>query len=221
MTGPGVLFTLVLVLSAAGATAGVIRPRPRSESSPGVAANERISSLTGALLLVLAGGIGVTILRIRDLLPEHYLIGLLMLGPLVLKLGSIGYRFVRYYTRDPAYRRAGPPHLLLRLSAPLLVVATLVVFATGIELWLFGYRHGTWWFQAHVVSFLVWTALLGIHLLGHTRRSVEAVAEEMTLNARTALAGRGLLIASLVSGGVLAVASLLYASPFPPPLGSG
>jgi hypothetical protein len=221
MTGPGVLFTLVLVLSAAGGTAVVIRPRPRNEPSQGVAVNERISSLAGAFLLVLAAGIGVTVLRIRDLLPEHYLIGFLMLGPLVLKLGSTGYRFARYYTRNPAYRRVGPPHLLLRLSAPILVVATVAVFTTGIELGLFGYRYGTWWFQAHVVSFLVWTAFLGIHLLGHTRRSVEAVAEEMTLNTHSALTGRGLLIASLVSGGVLAVASLLYASPFPPPFGSG
>ena len=214
MTAPGVLFLVVLLLSVMAGGAGLIRTRPAAEPGCGVAANERITSLTGAILLVLAIGIGVTVLRIGDLLPEHYLIGFLMLGPLTLKLGSTGYRFVRYYSGDVAYRLAGPTHIVLRMSAPLLIAASIAVFATGIELWLFGYRFGTWWFQAHVVSFLVWTAFLGIHLLGYTRRSAKAVADEVALSLGGAGTRRGLIIASLGVGALLAAASLLYDSPF-------
>lgn len=221
MTGPGVVFLLLIALAGAGGAAGAIRSNRRYDVAPGVAANERLSAVTGALLLVLSGGIGVTILRIGDLLPEHYLIGFFMLGPLALKMGSTGYRFVRYYTASAAYRQAEPPQVVLRLSAPFLVLATIAVFATGIELWLFGYRFGAWWFQAHVVGFLAWTAFLAVHLLGHTRRSAAAAWEELTVRLSDSFTRRGLVIAWLLLGAALAAASLLYVSPFPTPTGSG
>jgi hypothetical protein len=47
---------------------------------------------------------------------------------------SSGYRFARYYTRDRAHRRKGPPPALLRWTAPGVVVTTLVVLVTGV--WL-------------------------------------------------------------------------------------
>ena len=222
MTGPGVVFLLLVGVTTAGGAAGIMRPRRRTDVQPGVAVNESISALSGALLLVMAAAIGVTILRIDDLLPEHYLIGFLMLGPLALKLGSTGYRFMRYYTGNPSYREAGPPPSVLRLTAPLLVLATVAVFATGIELWLFGARFGGWWFQAHVVSFLVWTFSLGVHLLGHARRSAQASwAEVVAGGSNRAVTSRGLVIGSLILGAVLAAVSLLYASPFQLPGGSG
>ena len=210
------------VSTAAGGVARTTRPDRGPAVALGVAANERISALAGALLLVLAAGIGVTILRIGDLLPVHYLIGFLMLGPLGLKVSSTGYRFVRYYTGSPSYRQAGPPPIVMRLRAPLLVLATLAVFGTGIELWLFRYRLGSWWFQAHIVSFLIWTFSLGVHLLYHTRRSAEVTWTELAAGRSTsAFTRRGLAIGSLVLGAVLAAVSLLYASPFPLPGGSG
>ena len=36
-------------------------------------------------------------------------LGVLLIGPVALKLASTGYRFVRYYTSEPRYRRKGPP----------------------------------------------------------------------------------------------------------------
>jgi hypothetical protein len=215
----GLVFLVVLVLATASGATGAMRSDRRVEVAPGVAANERISAVTGAVLLVLAAGIGVTILRIGDFLPEHYLVGFLMIGPIGLKLGSTGYRFLRYYTGSTSYLRAGPPQLVLRLSAPFLVAATVAVFATGIELWLFGYRFGVWWSQAHAVSFLTWTVLLAVHLLGHTRRSAAALWEEVGAGAGDASTRRGLVIGSLLLGAALAALSLFYASPFPIPTG--
>jgi hypothetical protein len=91
---------------------------------------------------------GVTVLSVRRLLPEHLLLGFLLIPPLALKMASTGYRFGRYYNADPESRRAGPPQLLMRLIAPIVVISTVAIFATGIELWLFGLRFGSIWVEA-------------------------------------------------------------------------
>jgi len=70
----------------------------------GTEGNERLTVLTGLLLIVLLAVLGVTIIRIGQLLWLHLFLGLVLLGPVALKLGSTGYRFARYYTSDPAYR---------------------------------------------------------------------------------------------------------------------
>src|ERR1700722_19653051 len=88
----------------------------------GTDGNEQLTAMTGAILIVLLAVIGVTILRMGQLISVHLFVGLLLLGPVALKVGSTGYRFVRYYTRDPAYRRKGPPETLLRVIAPIVVL---------------------------------------------------------------------------------------------------
>jgi len=198
----------------------VIGPNPPivdgpEDADPGVLANERITSLTGALLVVLLVMIGVTVLSVRQLLPQHFLLGFLLIPPLLLKMASTGYRFVRYYTRDPSYRRTGPPRLLLRLLAPVVVISTVALFVTGIELWLFGLRFGSIWIEAHKLSFMVWLPATGIHVVGHLVQTGEAVAEEVTSGAvdRT-LTRRSLVAGSLLAGIVLAIATLSYQSPF-------
>ena len=40
--------------------------------------------------------IGVTIPELRQLISVHLFVGLLLLGPVALKMVSTGYRFVRY-----------------------------------------------------------------------------------------------------------------------------
>ncbi len=44
----------------------------------------------------------------HGLLVAHMFIGLVLIPPVLLKLGSTGYRFARYYTGAPAYRAKGP-----------------------------------------------------------------------------------------------------------------
>jgi len=73
----------------------VIGPNPPfvdgpEDADPGVLANERITSLTGALLVVLLVMIGVTVLSVRQLLPQHFLLGFLLIPPLLLKMASTG-----------------------------------------------------------------------------------------------------------------------------------
>src|SRR5436305_9445058 len=100
------------------------------EADPGVAANERLTALSSAVLFVLLGLIGITVLRVRGLLPQHLFLGFVLIPPLAVKMASTGYRFVRYYLGDAPYRRAGPPQLYLRLLAPVVVLSTIGVFVT-------------------------------------------------------------------------------------------
>jgi hypothetical protein len=109
----------------------------------------------------------VTILQKVQLISVHLFVGLLLIGPMTLKMASTGYRFARYYTHDPAYRRVGPPPLPLRAIAPLVVASTLAVFASGIVLLFEGPTHRGPLVGIHKASFIVWVAFTGLHVLGH------------------------------------------------------
>jgi hypothetical protein len=157
---------------------GPIAPALRPPSSPahalcrlltagGTIGNERLTAATGVVLLVLLAALGVTILMIGSLLSEHMFLGLLLIPPVALKMASTGYRFARYYTANPAYRRKGPPATPLRLLAPLVVISTVVVFASGVALLLLGPSSRGSLLLIHKASFFVWIAVTAIHVLAH------------------------------------------------------
>jgi hypothetical protein len=133
----------------------------------GTDGNEQLTAMTGVVLIVLLAVIGVTILRKSQLISVHLFVGLLLIGPVALKMASTGYRFVRYYMRSRAYRRKGPPLPALRLIAPALVISTVVVFASGVVLLFEGPAHRGSWVLIHKASFIVWLIFTGLHLLGH------------------------------------------------------
>jgi hypothetical protein len=136
-------------------------------SAGGTDGNERLTVSTGLVLIVLLAVLGMTILRIGQLLWIHLFVGLLLIGPVALKLASTGYRFMRYYTREPRYRRKGPPAPALRMLAPLVVLSTLVVFASGVALLLLGPSSRSSLLLVHKASFFLWLAVTAIHVLGH------------------------------------------------------
>ena len=132
----------------------------------GVAGNSRLTAALGAVLLVLLAAEGATIPFIGQLREEHILIGVLLLGPIAAKLASTGYRFARYYLGSEAYRRKGPPPLVLRLLAPGVVFTTVALFGTGVALLLVG-RPNDQLIFLHQASFIAWVALMTVHVLGH------------------------------------------------------
>ena len=223
MTKFGVVFLLLVAMTTAVGIARPLHPEREAPTAPGVAANQRLTALAGALLVILTAAIAVTILFIQPLLPEHYVVGFVFIPPLALKLASTAYRFARYYAGQPAYRLAGPPPALLRfVIAPVLVLSVLAVFATGLELWLFGLRFGTAWMIAHTLSAAVFVPVAGLHLVARARPSTAAaLAEFRASRHREAISGRALVIGSLLLGASLAAASLLYATPFPPAAAGG
>jgi hypothetical protein len=133
----------------------------------GTDGNERLTVQIGAVLLLGLAVLGVTIVRIGQLTWLHLFLGLLLVGPVLLKMASTGYRFTRYYSKDPAYLRKGPPPLPLRLLGPLVVLSTVAVFATGIVLLLLGPSSRSTWLLLHKVAFFVWLAATALHVLGH------------------------------------------------------
>src|SRR5579863_1163327 len=177
----------------------------------GVPGNEELTAVTGVLLIVLLAVLGVTILRIRQLIWLHLFIGLLLIGPVLLKMASTGYRFVRYYTRDAEYVRKGPPEIALRLIAPMVVISTVAVFATGIGLMIVGPTDRNPMLLLHKVSFIVWVVFTSFHILGHLPAVGRALGvggrQRAQLTAATpGGAGRWLaLTGALVGGAVLAI----------------
>src|SRR4051812_38254085 len=135
----------------------------------GVRGNEILTSAAGAVLVLLLIAEGLTTLDLRGLLREHLILGLVLIPPVVLKLGSTGYRFGRYYTRARAYREKGPPALPLRLLAPVLVVSALVLFTSGVLLFAAGHRTHTM-LQIHDASFIVFGIAWVPHVLWYLPR---------------------------------------------------
>ena len=131
--------------------------------------NERLTATTAVLLVLLLAVEGLTILFIRPLLTLHMFVGVMLVPPVLLKLGSSGYRFVRYYTGNLAYREKGPPWLVMRLLAPVLVATTVVVLGSGVYLLATGERVGAW-VGVHKAAFTVWLAVASVHVLVYVWR---------------------------------------------------
>jgi hypothetical protein len=200
-----------------GATAPAVQQAPSRARAAltggGTGGNEEVTARTGILLVALLAVLGVTIIGIGQFIWLHLFLGLLLLGPVALKMGSTGYRFARYYTRNQTYRDKGPPELLLRLLAPSVVITTVIVFASGIVLLFEGPKSRGIWLSLHKVSFFVWLAAMALHVLGHLPglprqlRGVEPV--EALGGAPPGQAGRWILLGgSVVAGAVLAIVLL-------------
>jgi hypothetical protein len=186
------------------------RTRAGTIAGGGTAGNELLTAVTGVVLLVLLAALGVTIIRIGQLLWLHLFLGMLLIGPLALKLASTGYRFVRYYSGDTAYRREGPPALLPRLLGPGVVLSTLIVFASGVALLFAGPSSRDTLLPIHKVTFFFWLALIGLHVLLHLPSILPALRAdyggERVTGDVTGRSGRMLALGgALVGGAVLAV----------------
>jgi hypothetical protein len=168
----------------------------------GIDGNEALTAATAAVLTALLLAEGATIIDMGGLRTPHMFIGLLLIPPVLVKLASTGYRFVRYYAGTLAYREKGPPMTLLRMSAPLLVLTTIGIFATGVALIVVGHRSNTL-IEVHKVSFILWSAVFGVHFLAHLPGMVRSLSRVRIPGARIRLA---LVAASVVAGIGLGVA---------------
>lgn len=179
----------------------------------GVAGNARLTGAVAAALLVLLAAEGATIPFIGQLLGPHIFIGMLLIPPVLAKLGSTGYRFARYYTQAEPYVRKGPPALALRLLAPGVVLTTLALFGTGVALILAGPPSDTLVF-AHKLSFIAWVALMTIHVLGHLLEVPGLAGADLRRSRRIGGAGQraALLLGSIALGAGLGLVGLSLAS---------
>jgi hypothetical protein len=185
----------------------------RRGSLGGTAGNEILTSATAVVLVGLLVAEGYTIVNMRGLVTAHMFIGMVLIPPVLLKLGSTGYRFARYYTGARGYREKGPPLLPLRLMAPVLVASTVAVLVTGVLLLAAGHKSGAL-LQLHQLSFIVWGVVFAVHLLAYLPRVVRSLRADWRAARREAVPGagfRGLLVAAAAGGGVALALSLLPA----------
>jgi hypothetical protein len=176
--------------------------RARLDRFGGTEGNEALTLSTALVLIALLAAEGITIVHMRGLVGAHMFIGMVLIPPVLLKLGSTGYRAVRYYAGSRAYRSKGPPALPLRLLAPALVAATIAVFTTGVLLLADGRKSGAL-LEIHKVSFIAWGVLFAAHFLAYLPRVVAR---------RPRLPGAGLravLLAASVGGGAALALALL------------
>jgi hypothetical protein len=179
--------------------------------APSPDGNERLTSSTGLVLLVLLAIETLTTLELRTYLNVHLFLGLLLLPPVALKLASTGWRFARYYTRNDHYVLAGPPRMLLRVLAAPLVASTLALFGTGVAMIVVGHPGGRLR-TLHTFSFVAWGVLIGVHALAYLARVLRDGTMDWRRNAVDVVAGvrsrRAILFGTLLAGVVVALATL-------------
>ncbi len=187
-----------------GSRAEVSEQRPTSS----VAGNMRLTSAIGLVLLALLPFEAATTIALGALLPIHIALGLLLIAPLALKIATTSWRMLRYYTRNADYVRRGPPALTLRALAPFLVLSTVTLFGSGVALVATGARSGILG-TVHVASFVVWIALVLVHILAYAFRATRIGRLDWQRSGRHRLPGalgrRALLVGGLTAGIVLAV----------------
>jgi hypothetical protein len=141
----------------------------RDTGTAGVEGNAKLTAMTGAVLLLGFAIEGFTILQVHRLLALHFFVGFLLIGPVLLKIGSTLYRFVRYYTGSAPYVRKGPPTPVLRVLGPLVILTSVAVIGTGVALAAVGPGNGPWLFL-HKASFILWFGVMTIHVLNYAPR---------------------------------------------------
>ena len=183
----------------------------RTATDAGVEGNSRLTSVTGMVLLALLAVEGVTILSVRQMITLHMYLGIVLVGPVLLKCATTAYRFVRYYAGAAPYVRKGPPHVVLRMLGPVVVGSSLAVLGTGIALIGTGPEHREPLLTLHQASFVVWFGAMVVHVLGHALEAGNDVLSEYRAGRSSPVARRRSLrfvaiALSLVAGVGLATA---------------
>jgi hypothetical protein len=182
----------------------------------GAEGNERLTGLTGAVLLIGFTAEGVTILALHRLLTLHIFLGMLLIGPVALKVGSTCYRFARYYNGAVSYVRKGPPAPLMRVLGPFVIVTSLAVLGSGVALAFSGPGNGPWLF-AHKASFVLWFGCMSVHVLAYAWR-LPRILLGAPGGVRMTVSGgpiRWLLVSASLAGGLLiALLTIHLAAPW-------
>lgn len=177
--------------------------------------NERLTAAVGVLLLVpILTELATIVLGVHTFMSLHVFVGLALIPPVLLKLASTSWRFARYYTRSRAYVAHGPPQLAMRLLAPLLVAATVILFSSGVAM---GILHGHALQIArrlHGPASVIWLVLIGVHVLVYLKRALTSSSEDLRSRTRREVQGatwRSYTLAAAVIVGLVAGAATIPA----------
>lgn len=186
-------------------------PSPTRQPNP--VGNARLTAAVGLLVTVpVLVEVASVLLGVHTFMSVHVFVGLVLIPIVVLKLGTTGWRFVRYYARNRAYVEEGPPQIAMRLLAPLFVLATVVLFGSGVAM---GFLHGHGLEIArrlHGPASVVWLLLLGLHVLVYLGRAWRHTMGDVRPAARSLVRGRVsracVVVAIVIAGLALAGATV-------------
>jgi hypothetical protein len=175
--------------------------------------NERLTAAVGLVLVVLTVvELATLLLGLHQFMSLHVFIGFVLIPPVLLKLASTGWRFMRYYTRSDPYRSKGAPQLAMRLLAPLLVASTVVLLGSGVAM---GILHGHSLAvarQLHGPASVIWLILLGVHVLAYLKRALISSTHDITAVSRASVRGASarsyVLAVAIVAGVVVGAATV-------------
>ncbi len=178
-------------------------------------ANSRLTSSTAVLLFFLLAAEGVTVPSVRSLLTPHVFLGVLLIPPTLVKIVSTTYRFARFYTGHPDYRRKGPPLWFLRLLGPVVVVLTVVMLASGVALMFAAASEHRLLLGVHKASFVLWFLAMTVHVLGHLPETFRlGLPDWVGRRVAGSAARRSVLVASLAVGAVAGVFMIGKVAPY-------
>jgi len=164
----------------------------------------RLTGATAAVLLVLLAAEGLTVLQVGSLLTPHVVIGMVLVPFVAVKICSTGWRMAKYYLGDPAYRQRGAPPILLRLLGPVVVLLTVLLFASGIALLLVPHSLRQETMFVHKASFVLWFGVMTVHVLSHLGETLRLAPRDWYGRTRRQVAGtkarQWLLVVSVVLG---------------------
>jgi len=200
------------------------RADPVLPHTGGPAGNARLTAWIGLGLLIAFLAELVTLLDVTGLISWHIVIGVLLIPPALVKTATTGWRILRYYTGNGAYRQAGPPPLLLRLLGPVVVLTTLAVLGSGLVLIAVG-PDATFaplltvagqqisWLTVHQVTFIAWGVATGLHVLARTVPAARlALASESRPSRVAGTLARSLTLLATVVLAIVAVIVILRLS---------
>lgn len=184
----------------------------------GAEGNARLTAANAVVLLVLLAAEGFTLLGVRQMLTPHVFIGMVLIPPVLLKVGSTCWRFARYYGGAQAYRRKGPPPALLRLLGPVVVVLTVVLLASGVALLFIRGSSLPLLLKVHKASFVLWFGAMTIHVLAHLADVARFAPRDWLRRGRRGIGGAGIrqwaIAASLAIGALGGVLVLSRVGPW-------
>jgi len=178
--------------------------RNEARGDAGVEGNSRLTAQVAVILLLLLFVVGLTVPVAHSQTRWHVFLGVLVIPPVLLKVASTTWRFVKYYAGSRAYRRKGPPMLVLRLLGPIVVVLTLTLLFSGVGLVVGAPRSlRPLLSQIHHASFLLWFVVMTIHVLGHLRETASLAPRDFLRRRGRAVTGAfARPVATLLSVGI-------------------
>ena len=173
--------------------------------------NRHLTAALGALLLLgILAELATLVLGLQRTMPWHIALGVALVPVVGLKLGSTGWRMLRYYTRAPAYRAEGPPRPFLRGIAPVVVGSTLALLGSGVGLVVAG-PHARLFRTLHGASFAIFLLVVGVHTLAHLPKLRRFAFSD---RAQGHALRRAAVAFALVAGGAVAVVAAQHAGPW-------